>query len=133
MKKILGIIFFTLFLSFTNFCDAAQDIYPIVVTADVAEVTTSVGKFWRWVETRIHFSSNVSTYIYHTFISGSNPNHNVRIKTTFVNATQDTVIYPGATDDTAAGTVLLRDTDELKVHIDGTTELPYITIIGEEI
>ena len=129
MKKLLGIILF-LFLSVTAFA-SSTDRYPFTVTTDNSDFTTSVGQFWRWLETRIHFESNVTATIFHIVDSGDNINHDAIIETSYINATKDVVIYPGSTDDTA--TVLLRDTDELKISITSTSVKPHVTIVGEKI
>lgn len=131
MKKIFCLsILFALFYVGVSY-SATVDRYPVVVTTDASNFTTSVNKFWRWLETRIHFSSNVQSNIFHIIDSAEGSNHDVIIKHSFITATQDITIYPGATDDTAV--VFLRDTDELKVYIQNTNTQPYITIVGEEI
>lgn len=131
MKKIAGLIFLSIFLCLGVLYASQTDRYPFVITTDTGNFTTSARKFWRWLETRIRFSSNTTATIWHIIDSGEGALHDTVISTRTISATTDSVIYPGATGDTAE--VLLRNTDELKVVVSGTTNRPYVSIVGEEI
>lgn len=143
MKKTI-LCFAIAFLFFNSIVHSATvDRYPVVVTSDTATFTTTVGQFWRWLETRIKLSVAQPIVVRHIFISGTNfngddANHNTIIEQTYnYVSTTDTVIYPGvASGDTA--TVLFRDTDELRIEVNSTSNgttsgTVYTTVIGEKI
>src|SRR3990167_1227222 len=72
MKK----IFFALFLLFAFYSvslAATLDRHPVIITTDSADFTTSVNKFWRWLETRIRFNATTDAFIYHSIDFGPDP------------------------------------------------------------
>ena len=131
MKKILSIVFLSVFIFLGISYASETDRYPFIVTTDRVNFTTSVGKFWRWMEMRVHFVSNTTANIWCIIDSGDGANYDTIIKKSVIVATTDVVIYPGATSDTAE--VLLRSNDEFKVVISGTSVQGYVSIVGEEI
>lgn len=130
MKKLLGIIFALFLICETSYAGTI-DRYPFVVTTDTPQFTTSVAKYWRWLETRIKFEAKTTASIFHIIDSGEGSLYDTIIDHETISVTTDTVVYPGITGDTTE--VLLRDTDELRVVITGTTNRPRVSIVGEEI
>lgn len=148
MKKIF--LFLAILITFAPKANASTlDRYIVVSTSDSTDFTTSVGKFWRWMETRVKIEgSNAVFTVFHSIVSGTNnngddSNRNIIISTaTSDTATTDTVVYAGLYRNGAMvgqGDVFLRNTDELRVrvqsagnpNIQGRTV--HIQVIGEEI